>query len=1053
MVAKNTNSDSDHSSQVIIRKMKQRKTLTSIGLGLLGFIAFGSLHSIMHIPMILTLIFSYLFPLAAGLEYGWIYSLLAGATTLTTILLFIPSFAYDSMHLVIGMICLLWGLWHGYFAQKRVAHPAIWNQYLLSHWVFAALIWMLAHGLFVFLFSSNPPVWLHSLDFVLTPAIITRMTIKLSIIMYFVLILVLALLKLNFIKRILGSEKDRHADKNGLILSGAFIISIIIWSFYLIFVRLFVEDVPLSGLLSILQPHELIIGFVVLGANMLIAFVMCGYVELRSRGAEELGFSHAELIRKEAQIQRISDNFHRGMFYQILYKPEGTRQFTYVSRSVEELYGISRDEALSDSSRIYGHVHEDDIARLMNLENQAIENRTPLSATLRMKKPDGGIRWSSFVSAPTFLDDGSILWDGIEFDITEQKSIEESLRVFKESVENSADAIGMSTIEGVHYYQNSAFESMFGSIGVHPHKAYVDHRVADDVFKTIIRGERWRGEVQMYSADKSILNVLLRAYPNIDSDGRVFGLVGIHTDITDRKQAELALQKSEERLRAMVDSAPFGAHQYELRADDQLIFCGYNKSAETILGCSLDTLLGKQIEEAFPGLKGTRIPEEYKRVARTGEPFNMSQVDYESEEIRGAYEIYAFHTGINRMAVFFLDVTQRKRAEEEKEKLKLQLAQSQKLESIGQLAGGLAHDFNNILQTIIGNVDLAMSTLEPLHPVQIELKQIQQAAERSSDLTRQLLAFARKQTINPRILDLNATITNMLALLRRLIGEDIELLWKPFVGLWSVKMDSSQLDQILTNLCVNARHAIEGNGHIVMETRNVRLGTSESGSLLGSAPGDYVLLTVADNGCGMDEQTRARIFEPFFTTKSVGRGTGLGLSTVYGIVSQNNGYIDVSSEPQKGTTFRLFFPKDAGVPDLIETRRVPAVHSPHGQETILLVEDDPTILRVYKLMLEKSGYHVLASTAPEEAIQLADQYAESIDLLMTDIIMPGMNGRDLANKLLSKYPHLKRLFMSGHSAESITNSEDLEAGAQFIQKPFNKKEMATKVRAALDFGK
>ena len=395
-----------------------------------------------------------------------------------------------------------------------------------------------------------------------------------------------------------------------------------------------------------------------------------------------------------------------------------------------------------------------------------------------------------------------------------------------------------------------------------------------------------------------------------------------------------------------------------------------------------------------------------------------------------------------------LDITERKVTEEEKERLQTQLQQAQKMESVGRLAGGVAHDFNNMLAVILGHAEMIMEALDPALPIYTGLEEIKKAAQRSADLTRQLLAFARKQTMAPRVLDLNLTLEGMLQMLRRLIGEDIDLAWRPGKDLASVNMDPSQLDQMLANLCVNSRDAIADVGKITIETGTAVFDDDYCSEHVGFIPGEFVLLAVSDDGCGMDQQTQIQIFEPFFTTKELGKGTGLGLATVYGIVKQNNGFINVYSEPGQGTTFKIYLPRHIGKPVQVREDGL-AKPDARGHETILLVEDEPTILKMATTMLERLGYTVLAANTPGEAIHLAREYASHINLLITDVVMPEMNGRDLAKNLLLLYPNLKRLFMSGYTANVIAHHGVLDKGVNFIQKPFSKKDLAVKVKEVL----
>ncbi|MFZ2653904.1 MAG: PAS domain S-box protein [Victivallales bacterium] len=384
----------------------------------------------------------------------------------------------------------------------------------------------------------------------------------------------------------------------------------------------------------------------------------------------------------------------------------------------------------------------------------------------------------------------------------------------------------------------------------------------------------------------------------------------------------------------------------------------------------------------------------------------------------------------------------------ERETLEAKFNQSQKMESVGLLAGGVAHDFNNMLAVINGYSQMLLMKLPNSDPDYSLIQEINKAGERSADLTRQLLAFASKQAITPKVLDLNNTIASMLKLLRRLIGENIKLLWEPASDLWKVKMDPSQLDQILANLLVNTRDAISGNGKVIIDTSNVELDEAFCRMHPNSVPGKYVVLSVSDDGCGMSKETCGRIFEPFFTTKKAGKGTGLGLATVFGIVKQNNGFINIDSEPGKGTTFKIYLPRhESENAEKDGKHEAPDILT--GTETVLLVEDEFAILIFAKLLLERLGYTVLDADSPAKAINLAGEYKGDIHLMMTDVVMPEMSGRDLKEKISSMRPGIKSLFMSGYTSDIIANKGVLDKGIHFIQKPFTAEGLSTKLREAL----
>ncbi|GAB6097983.1 hypothetical protein JCM14469_42370 [Desulfatiferula olefinivorans] len=404
--------------------------------------------------------------------------------------------------------------------------------------------------------------------------------------------------------------------------------------------------------------------------------------------------------------------------------------------------------------------------------------------------------------------------------------------------------------------------------------------------------------------------------------------------------------------------------------------------------------------------------------------------------------------GQPRLLASVRDITDRKEAEEEKIRLENSLRQSQKMEAVGRLAGGVAHDFNNMLGVILGFTDMALERIDPGNTLAGDLREIRIAAERSANLTRQLLMFARKQIISPRTVDLNRTVDGMLKILTRLIGEHIHLIWLPGMELWTVRIDPTQVDQILTNLCVNARDAIDNVGNMTIETRNVTLDEAYCLDHAGFVAGDYVLLAVSDDGCGMDSHTLDNLFEPFFTTKGAAHGSGLGLSTLYGIVKQNKGFINVYSEVGFGSTFRIYLPRDNGACDEGQTViNVPA--EARGHETILLVEDEKAIMNMAAAMLEKAGYRVMKAARPTQAIRMARASADPIDLLITDVVMPEMNGRELAGHLMPLHPDLSVLFMSGYTANVIAHHGVLDEGVHFIEKPFSKQDFLAKVRLVL----
>lgn len=536
-----------------------------------------------------------------------------------------------------------------------------------------------------------------------------------------------------------------------------------------------------------------------------------------------------------------------------------------------------------------------------------------------------------------------------------------------------------------------------------------------------------------------------------DDTGRMLSLMGTVQDITERKRVEEQLRSSEAKYRVLHESMRDAFVSVNMEGWIQ----DFNSVYLALLGYSEDELRHLTYVDLTPA-KWHDV--EAKIVAEQVVPYGYSDV-YEKEYRRKDGTVFPveLRTVLIRdtdgkpsaMWAIIRDITDRKREEEERVKLLSQLNQVQKMETVGRLAGGVAHDFNNMMGIVLGFTELALMDMAPNQPLFSDLQEIQKAAQSAADLTRQLLAFARKQTVEPKILDLNETVEGMLKMLRRLIRENIDLIWHSGTGLSAIKIDPGQIDQLLVNLCANARDAISGVGQITLETRQVTFDAEYCASHLDTAPGDYVLLSVSDNGCGMDPELLTHIFEPFFTTKGVGKGIGLGLATVYGIVKQNNGLIRVSSEPGQGTTFRIYLPAHHGTTVRRETEG-PPLKVNRGHETILLVEDERALLDLGKITLESLGYRVLVACVPGDAIRLAEKHAQEIQLLLTDLIMPEMNGQELAQRLLKFNPKLKCLFMSGYAAEVIASQGVLKDGMHFIHKPCSRKELGDKVRMVLD---
>jgi two-component system cell cycle sensor histidine kinase/response regulator CckA len=516
------------------------------------------------------------------------------------------------------------------------------------------------------------------------------------------------------------------------------------------------------------------------------------------------------------------------------------------------------------------------------------------------------------------------------------------------------------------------------------------------------------------------------------------------------RRAKEALHESEERFRLMYDEAPVGYH--ELDREGRII--RVNRRELEMLGYNEEELLRRPVWKFVVEEEMTRqvimakiagdvsFHETFERTYRRkdGTTLPVMIQDRIIRDKKGRI------LGIRSMIE---DITERRRAEEALQKSEEQLRQWQRVEAIGRLAGGVAHDFNNLLMTIKGCSELLLGGLDPRDLRREEVEEIRKAAERATALTRQLLAFGRRQVLQPQVLDLNEVVANMDRMLQRLIGEDIQLLTVLDPQLWPVKVDPGQIEQVIMNLAVNARDAMRGGGKLTIETANVILDEDYARRHVSVKAGPCVMLAVTDNGCGMDKETQSHLFEPFFTTKETGEGTGLGLSTVYGIVKQSGGNIWAYSELGQGTTFKIYLPR---IEEAVRTYRPKAGRavSPGGSETILLVEDEEAVRTIVSKILQNKGYTVLEAHHGIEALQICMHHEGLIHLMVTDVVMPQMSGRELAERLTMLRPEIRVLFMSGYPDNAIVHHGVLGAGTAFLQKPFTLNALECKVRELLD---
>lgn len=729
------------------------------------------------------------------------------------------------------------------------------------------------------------------------------------------------------------------------------------------------------------------------------------------------------------------------------------RTILYCNKAAERLFGYSNDELVNCKTRL---LYQDDEAyqKFGSETKEKLNQGLPFQGEFRMRKKDGSLL--STEHTITALDE-KLGWQkgviSIIRDITKPKQTQAALR-FSEArhralVEAIPDLIWLKDTEGVYLSCNPAFERFFGA----PEKEILgktdyDFKNHDDAdfFRHHDRNALKVGgptvnEDQITFTEGGYTGIFETIKVPMRNDlGDVIGVLGIARDITARKQAEEQLRKSQELLRDTGDLARVGGWEVDL-VEDRVYWTQTMKDI-----CEAPEDYEPTVEEfitLFDPEVRPEISESFQRACQGDGGFDMEVPFKASRGKRLRAHILGrpeFNDGqCVRLHGIFQDVTQRRELEE-------QFRQAQKMESVGRLAGGVAHDFNNMLGVILGNVDLALLSLDTEHSIYGYLQEIQNAGKRSADLTRQLLGFARKQTIEPKVMDLNDTVASLLKMLGRMLREDIALTWKPATDLWPVKIDPVQVDQVLVNLVVNARDAISGGGNIIISTDMVSFNEFEHPDFKAD---QYVILSIQDDGHGMDPEIVDKIFEPFFTTKPAEEGTGLGLATVYGIVRQNEGFLRVESEPGKGAMFQIYLPRLSHAEKLgDEEDEGPELAT--GSETILLVEDETSLLKMTKRFLEQLGYQVLSASNAEKALVLTADHSGPIDLLLTDVVMPGMNGRDLQDQVEKLRRGIKTLYMSGYSADVISRQGVLEENVQLMQKPISLTNLATRVRETLD---
>jgi two-component system, cell cycle sensor histidine kinase and response regulator CckA len=634
-----------------------------------------------------------------------------------------------------------------------------------------------------------------------------------------------------------------------------------------------------------------------------------------------------------------------------------------------------------------------------------------------------------------------------------RRQLSEREQLFRLISDNAADMIAVVDMNGRRIYNSMAYQKLLGYSPeelkgsssleqVHPLDRHRVKMAADQARATGIgtsldyRIRHKDGSWRVFESTSSVIK---------DEKGVPEKLVIVNRDITERRRASEALQQSEASIRAVIENAPYG------------IFLATSAGNMLRVNPAIQRMLGYALPEELLGMNlagnlfcdPSELPRIFEMVAAQ-KSFKDLEIAWKRKDtsvttlrcsgvlVKGPGEVGAC------VEVFAEDVT-------EKRSLERQLQVAQKMEAVGRLSGGIAHDFNNMLGVIIGYSQVLKKRLDIDNPLRDHAEEIEKAGQRAAALTRQLLAFSRQQVLTPAILNLNTLLAELGKMLPRLIGEDIELALKLDPALGSVKADQSQVEQVVMNLAVNARDAMPQGGKLVIETANVNLDETFTSRHPGSKAGRFVVLAVTDNGSGMNAETMAHIFEPFFTTKEAGKGTGLGLATVYGVVKQSGGYIWVDSQEGKGSSFRVYLPQ-VNVEQIDSKPVVAPVQMLRGTETVLLVEDSEALRKLVHSLLEQNGYRVFGAESGVEALKVVETIHEPIHLLLTDVVMPGMTGRALAEHLVLVRPELKVLYMSGYTHSAVAEHGVLEPGTYLLQKPFTEEALLQKVREVLDVG-
>src|SRR5215472_5787050 len=727
------------------------------------------------------------------------------------------------------------------------------------------------------------------------------------------------------------------------------------------------------------------------------------------------------------------------------------KRYMMINPAAANLVGMDMDEVLGNTDV---KVFPAETARwLMDRDRQIVE--TGVSLTYEFSRPFSGVNRTYLTTKGPYLDSqGKIAGVlGISRDITDRKLAEEAIRQSQQKLRMHFEKTPLAVVEWDLDFRVAAWnpsaerifgytrEEAMGQTGdfiLPPELRPQIHQLWKKVIAREIGGQGNVNANENITKTGEVIACEWYNTPLVDEAGKVLGVASLVQDVTERRRAE-------EKFRGLLESAPDGIVVADRAGKIVLV----NAQTERLFGYGREELLGQPIEMLLPERFRAKHPQHRMDFAARPEVREMGQgmelygLRKDGSEFPIEVSLSPLHTEQGMLISSGIrDITERVALEE-------RLRQSQKMEAVGRLAGGIAHDFNNLLTVILGYTQILDDGIARGSRESESTSQIKSAANRAAGITRQLLAFSRKQVLSPRVINLNDVVLNLDSLLRRLIGEDIEVLTAPANDLGSVKADPGQIEQVIMNLALNSRDAMPNGGKLTLETTNTTLDETYTNAHQPVIPGRYVMLAVSDTGAGMSAETMTRIFEPFYTTKEVGKGTGLGLSMVYGIVKQSGGYIWVYSEPSQGTTFKIYLPRVDQPAEGVGSEQHP-VNVLRGTETILLVEDDPQLRQLSTSVLAHCGYNVLTASTPEEGLAICENNHSDIRLLITDVVMPRINGRQLAERVIKMRPQIRVLYISGYTDNAIVHYGVLDPGLWFLPKPFTLSALVGKVREVLD---